>query len=162
MSALPLYRVRMTAAAALLALMATGCSWFKPKPEYEGVELAKTMQVPADLSKPRDAEALRIPAKSLIGANAANNEIVRTITVGGDVASVWAKVGTILPEIEGAEVLNSVQSIGSYEVRYAGEVFLVSVQSNGDRVRILAIGVDGAASETPASGQLLAKLKAKL
>jgi len=162
MSALHVSRIRMTATVAFLALMASGCSWFKPKPEYEGVELAKSMQVPADLSKPRDAEALRIPAKSLIGANAASNEIVRTINVTGDLASVWAKVGAALPEIEGAQVLSSVQSITSYEVRYAGEVFLVSVQNNGERVRILAIGVDGAASESQASGQLLAKLKAKL
>ena len=72
----------------LLTLSVGACGWFKSKPEYEGAELAKPMTVPADLSRPSERDAMRIPAKSLIGANAARAESVRSVDVGGDVASV--------------------------------------------------------------------------
>jgi hypothetical protein len=66
-----------------------------------------------------------------------------------------------LPAIEGVSVLNSVESISSHEVRYAGEIFLITAQDNAGKSRIVAIAVDGSISESQASGQLLAQLKAK-
>ena len=146
----------------LLTLSVGACGWFKSKPEYEGAELAKPMTVPADLSRPSDRDAMRIPAKSLIGANAVRVESVRSVDVGGDVASVWKRAGDALAAVEGAEILSRAESIASYEVRFAGETFLVSVQANGAGSRIIAVGVDGAASESAAAGQLLGLLKAKL
>ncbi len=142
-------------------LLAGACSWFKPKAEYQGVELAPPLSVPADLNKPRDRDALRIPAKSLIGENAVKSDIVRNFNVTMPVAAAWKRIGELLPSIEGLEVLNSVESISSYEVRFGNEVFLVSAQDNAGRARIVAISVDGAISESAASGQLLAQLKAK-
>lgn len=146
----------------LLALSVGACGWFKSKPEYEGAELAKPMTVPSDLSRPSDRDAMRIPAKSLVGANAARVESVRSIEVRGDVASAWKRAGDALAGVEGAEILSRAESIASYEVRFAGETFLVSVQANGGGSRIFAVGVDGAASESAAAGQLLGLLKAKL
>ena len=146
----------------LLTLSLGACGWFKSKPDYEGAELAKPMTVPADLSRPSDRDAMRIPAKSLIGVNAARVESVRSVEAGGDVASVWKRTGDALAAVEGAEILSRAESIASYEVRFGGETFLLSVQANGAGSRIIAVGVDGAASESAAAGQLLGLLKAKL
>lgn len=146
----------------LIALISAGaCSWLKPKSEYDGVELTPPLTIPADLSKPRDRDALRIPAKSLIGANAVKTDIVRNFNVNMGISDAWKRLGQLLPAIEGVSMLNSVESISSHEVRYAGEIFLITAQDNAGKSRIVAIAVDGSISESQASGQLLAQLKAK-
>lgn len=157
------YLAKSTTRFVLLAaiVLASACSWLKPKPEYQGVELAPPLNVPADLNKPRDRDALRIPAKTLIGENAVKSDIVRNFNVNMPTGTAWKRLGELLPGIEGLEVLNTVESISSYEVRYGNEIFLVSAQDNAGRSRVVAISVDGAISESAASGQLLAQLKAK-
>ncbi|MFZ9935301.1 MAG: hypothetical protein ACO3EU_07930, partial [Arenimonas sp.] len=79
-----------------------------------------------------------------------------------DVATAWKRVGTALGQIEAAEILSAVEGISSYEVAFGGETMLVSVQNNAGKSRIVALGPDGAGSESAASGQLLALLKQKL
>jgi hypothetical protein len=119
----------------LMALVSAGaCSWLKPKSEYDGVELTPPLTIPADLSKPRDRDALRIPAKSLIGANAVKTDIVRNFNVNMGVADAWKRLGQLLPAIEGVSVLNSVESISSHEVRYADETFLITAQDNAGKI----------------------------
>lgn len=135
------------------------CSWFKPRPEFEGVEIAKPLVIPADLNKPSSNEALVIPSKSLIGANAKTNEVVSQFIVNDSVENVWKRLGAVLPTIEGVQVLNAVGSIKSYEVQYGADVFLVTVQSSGNQAQVSALGADGAVVTNKSAGQLLAQLK---
>ena len=148
---------------AVPVLLLSGCGWhlFSKKSEYEGVELTKALTVPPDLSKPNDREALKIPPKSAVGINAVSMEIVRSFNINADVATAWKRVGTALGQIEGAEIISAVEGISSYEVAYGGETMLISVQSNAGKSRVVALGPDGAGNESAASGQLLARLKAK-
>ena len=60
----------------VLSAFMGACSWFKPRPEFEGVEISKPLVIPADLNKPTSNEALVIPSKSLIGTNAKTTEVV--------------------------------------------------------------------------------------
>ena len=136
-----------------------GCSWFKPRPEFEGVEISKPLVVPAGLNKPSSNEALVIPAKSLIGPNAKSTEVVSQFVVNDTVENVWKRLGAVLPTIEGVQVLNSVGSIKSYEVQYGNDVFLVTTQANGTQTQVSALGADGAVTTNKSAGQLLAQLK---
>ena len=135
------------------------CSWFKSRSEFEGAEISKQLVIPADLNKPVSNEALVIPAKSLIGANAKSTEVVSQFLVSDSVENVWKRLGAILPTIEGVKVLNAVGSIKSYEVQYGADVFLVTAQTNGNQTQVAAIGADGVATTNESAGQLLAQLK---
>lgn len=139
-----------------------GCSWFRSRPEYQGVEISKPLAIPADLSKPKSRDALQIPSKTLLGENAKSPDQVANFVVDDAQANVWKRLGGALDAIEGVEVLNKAESINSYEVRYNAEVFLISAQANDAKTRVVAIGVDGAVQQSGASTQLLAKLKTLL
>jgi hypothetical protein len=154
---------RLFAMALVLSTLLPGCSWFRPRPEYEGVEIAKPLVVPADLSQPREREALRIPSKSMIGADAKLPEAAANFIVNDSLDNVWERMGRALRTVAGVEVLNTVESIKSYEVRYAEESFLVSAQQAGSaQTRVVAVGADGTVKQGGASAKLLNELRAKL
>lgn len=154
---------RLAAVMLVLSVFLPGCSWFRERPEYEGVDVAKPLQVPADLSVPRGQEALRIPPKTLVGANARAPEAAVNIILDDGPDSVWKRMGDVLPKIEGVQVLNAAESIKSYEVRYGSETFLIAAQPSGSaQTRVVAIGVDGTVQQGGASTKLLAQLKVLL
>jgi uncharacterized lipoprotein len=153
---------RFTLLSLVLGSFLAGCSWFRSRPEYEGVEISKPLAIPADLNKPKSRDALQIPSKTLLGENAKSPDQVANFMVDDTQTNVWTRIGTALDGIEGVEVLNKAEGIKSYEVRYNSEIFLISTQANDAKTRVLAIGVDGAVQQSGVSGQLLAKLKAAL
>lgn len=159
-SAPVVFRFTVVALATLSFL--AGCSWFRSRPEYEGAEISKPLVVPADLSKPRSREALMIPSKTLIGENARSPEKSVNFIVNDEPGNVWKRLGVALEGMEGVEVLNKAESIKSYEVRYSSEILLISAQADGEKTRVVAIGVDGTVQQTSTSNQLLAKLKAAM
>jgi uncharacterized lipoprotein len=152
--------------AAILLVVSTalpGCSWFRERPEFEGVEIAKPLEVPADLSVPRSQEALRIPSKTLVGPNASAPSAAANFVVNDDLNDVWPRLGKALGAVAGVEILKTAESIKSYEVRYGNEAFLVSAQQVGtSQTRIVAIGVDGTVKNDGNSVKLLTELRAKL
>jgi uncharacterized lipoprotein len=150
---------RFTLLTVVLSSFLAGCSWFRSRPEYQGVEISKPLAIPADLSKPKNRDALQIPSKTLLGENARSPEQVANFMLNEESGKVWTRLGVALDGIEGVEVLNKAESIKSYEVRYKGEIFLISAQANGDKTRVVAIGVDGTVQQSAVSSELLAKLK---
>jgi uncharacterized lipoprotein len=99
----------------------------------------------------------------LVGVNAKAPEAAANFVVNGNVDDVWQRMGKALPKIDGVEVLNTAESIKSYEVRYVNETFLVSAQQAGSaQTRIVAIGVDGTIKQDGTSAKLLTELRAKL
>ncbi len=154
---------RLAVMALVLSTLLPGCSWFRPRPEYEGVDIAKPLVVPADLSQPRDREALRIPSKSMVGADAKLPEAAANIIVNDSLDNVWERMGRALRTVQGVEVLNTVESIKSYEVRYGNESFLVTAQQAGStQTRIVAVGADGTVKQGGSSVKLLNELRTKI
>jgi uncharacterized lipoprotein len=151
--------VRRLAICSLSCVFLASCNWFKVRPEFEGVEIAKPLVVPADLSKPSSNGAMLIPSKSLIGANAKSPDQISSFLVSDSVDNVWKRVGIMLPTIDQVTVLNKVDSIKSYEVRYGPDVFLISVQANGSQTQIAALGADGKVINNKSSSQLMSQLK---
>lgn len=145
--------------AAVFILGVSGCGWMVKKPEYEGQELAKPLVIPADLNKPKTRDALNIPPKSMIGANAQKAPSTRSLDVNGDVPTVWKKVGVALAGFPDVEVTAKAESIASYEVNFSQETFLISVQANGAKSKIVAVGIDGSASDSAAAAILIARFK---
>ena len=148
-----------TVTAAAFILSAGGCRWMIKKPEFEGQELGKPLVIPADLNKPKTRDALNIPPKSAIGANAPKAPSTRSLEVNGDVPTVWKKVGTALAGFADVEVTAKAESISSYEVIFSQETFLISVQANGAKSKIIAVGIDGSASDSAAAAVLIARFK---
>jgi uncharacterized lipoprotein len=138
---------------------AAGCGWLVKKPVYEGQELAKPLVIPADLNKPKTRDALTIPPKSMIGVNAPKAPATRSLVVNGDVPTVWKKVGTALAGFPDVEVTAKAETIASYEVIFSGESFLLSVQANGTKSKIVAVGSDGSLSDSNAAAVLIARFK---
>jgi uncharacterized lipoprotein len=138
------------------------CSWFHPRPEYEGVETSKPLAIPADLDKPQHQDALRIPSKTLLGQHAKSPEQAASFVLNDEVSTAWARIGEALVRIEGVDILNKAESMKSYEVRYQSETLLIATQADGDKTRVLAIGADAVAQQSGISRQLLTKLKAIL
>ena len=145
--------------AAVFILSAGGCRWMAKKPEYEGQELGKPLVIPADLNKPKTRDALNIPPKNMIGVNAPKAPSTRSLVVNGDVPTVWKKVGTALAGFPDVEVTAKAETIASYEVKFSGESFLLSVQANGAKSKIVAVGSDGSLSDSNAAGVLIARFK---
>lgn len=153
---------RFTLLTLVLGSFSAGCSWFRSRPEYQGVEISKPLAIPADLSKPKSRDALQIPSKTLLGENAKSPDQVANFMLNDESGKVWVRIGAALDGIEGVEVLNKAESIKSYEVRFKAETFLISAQPDNDKTRVVAIGVDGAVQQSGVSGELLAKLKTLL
>lgn len=153
---------RFTLLILVLGSFLAGCSWFRSRPEYQGVEISKPLAIPADLSKPKSRDALQIPSKTLLGENAKSPDQVANFIVNDEAGKVWTRLGTALEGIEGVEVLNKAESIKSYEVRFKAETFLISAQPDNDKTRVVAIGVDGSVRQSGVSSELLARLKTAL
>jgi hypothetical protein len=100
-----------------------------------------------------------IPSKSLIGANAKSKDVMSGFLVNYSVDNVFNRLGTLLPTVELVTVLNKVESLKSYEVRYGPDVFLISVQANGAQTQVAALGADGAVLNNQSASQLLKQLK---
>jgi uncharacterized lipoprotein len=140
----------------------TGCSWLRSKPEYQGVEISKPLAIPADLSKPKNRDALQIPSKTLLGENAKSPDQAVNFLVNEKAEKVWNQLDKALEKVEGVEVVNKAVSIKSFEVRFKDETFLISAQQESNATRVVAIGVDGTVQKSVVSSELLAKLKALL
>lgn len=147
------------AVAAVSALITSGCGSASKKPEYEGMELGKPLQIPEGLNKPKSRDALNIPPKSMIGANAPKAPSTRSLEVTGDVKTVWQKVGTALAGFPDVQVSAKAESINSYEVIFSDETFLISVQASGAKSKIIAVGIDGSVSDSTAAAVLIARFK---
>jgi uncharacterized lipoprotein len=151
--------LRLMAALMVVVILQSGCSWFQARPEFEGVETSKPLVIPAGLDKPSNQQALMIPSKSLIGANAKSKDVISGFLVNYSVDNVYNRLGTLLPTVELVTVLNKVESLKSYEVRYGPDVFLISVQANGTQTQVAALGADGAVLNNQSASQLLKQLK---
>lgn len=143
----------------VLALAGSGCRWMAKKPEFEGQELGKPLVIPPGMNKPSTREALNIPPKSMIGANVPLAPATRSLEVDAAVPVVWRKVGEALAGFPDVEVTAKAESIATYEVVFSQETFLLSVQANGAKSRIVAVGIDGSASDSAAAAVLVARLK---
>jgi len=76
--------------------------------------------------------------------------------------STWTRIGAALATIDGVTVVGTAQSLGSYDVSYQGQNFLIRIENTAGQSRVSAIGANGQVLRAGPASILLDQLKAKL
>ncbi|TXK62071.1 hypothetical protein [Alkalisalibacterium limincola] len=161
----------LVAGLATSVVVTSGCGWFRASTGYEGSRETRPLEVPPDLTTPAvdpsmqmptvaDVQARRAPA----GAQQAQaGAAVSSFEVADSAGEAWRRVGLALDRIDGVTITNRAQLLGSYEVQYRGESFLVRVQQGqGDTSTVTAVNAAGQAVGTGAATELLGLLRQRL
>ena len=144
---------------AVALVSASGCSWFRSHNDYTRTVENRPLEVPPDLDKPETTNALPLPAAQNLGSSAPSPI---GFVVADSPANVFARMGTALASIEGVTVTGSAQSLGSYDVSYQGQNFLVRIEDTAGQSRISAISPSGQVLRAGPASILLAKLRPML
>lgn len=176
-------RSRLPRRLLLLALVATltatsGCGWFRSKKAiYESSPESRPLELPPDLDMPQANSEMVIPqvkpgrvgnspappvTAPPVSAAAGEAAGINDFVLDDQPESAFRRIGLALARIEGANVASSSQLLGSFEVQYQGQDFLVRAQPEGQGTRVSAVAPDGRALTSGPATQLLALLKQRL
>ncbi len=147
-----------------IALVTTlsGCHWFKKKNELYTQSVEKRpLEVPPDLDRPSVDKAMALPSVSTAPA-VAPVAAATGFAVAADRDAVFAQVGDVLAVTSGVVVANKAEILGTYDVDYLNEKFLVRVTKAGEGAFVSAVDPRGLPPEGDAAGKLIAVLKAAL
>jgi uncharacterized lipoprotein len=148
--------------AALAILLATsGCSWMRHKTDYQASREDQPLEVPPDLDRPDTSAATAMPVASAAGV-APRRASSTAGRLAGSAADAYPKVGEALATIPGVVINGRTEALGSYDVTYKGESFLLRVLDATGGSRLVALSADGRMLNTGAAAELIAALKAKL
>lgn len=143
-----------------LASASSGCSWFGHKSNYEQSVENRSLEVPPGLDLPNTSAATQLPpAAGLGGAQAAAGP---EITLAGSATDLYPKIGKALEGIEGVAINGRAEALGSYDVTYKGQSFLVRVQDSNGASRLMALSPDGRILNSGSAAELMAAIKSKL
>ena len=160
-STLRLKRTLMVGAVVLtLASAGTGCSWFKHKSNYTASKESQPLEVPPGLSMPDTSAATALPNVSSSGV--VYSGVPSDVTLAGTAVVNYPKIGTALEGINGVVINGRAEALGSFDVTYQGQNFLVRVQDSGAGSRLVALSPDGRILTTGPAAALMAAIKAKL
>jgi uncharacterized lipoprotein len=165
--------LRSLVAVSALGMMvaASGCRWFDRKDAaYEQSGENRPLEVPPDLDRPNTEGAMQVPdtgtrsvSRSSMAAPAqAAQANASGFTVAGERDDVFAKVGTALAATEGVTIASKAQLLGTYDVSYQGENFLVRVTKVDAGAYVSAIDPRGMPATSEAATKLISALKASL
>lgn len=158
-----LMRTLMVAAVVLaLASASTGCSWFKSKSKsnYTTSRESQPLEVPPGLNLPDTSASTALPSVS--SASGSRAGVASDITLSGSAATNYPRVGAALEGIEGVVINGRAEALGSFDVTYQGESFLVRVQDSAGASRLIALSPDGRVLTRGPAEALMAAIKAKL
>ena len=138
-----------------------GCHWFKHKSEYAASKEDRPLEVPPDLDRPDTSAATALPA--LASGNAQSSLRAADVLVSGSSASdLYPKIGAALEAIAGVTINGRAEALGSYDVNYQGQNFLVRAQDSQGGSRLLALSADGRLLTSGPAADLLKLVRAKL
>jgi uncharacterized lipoprotein len=149
----------LVGAIALALTTAGGCGWFKTHNDYVRSAENRPLEVPPDLDQPETTNQLPLPSSQNIGPNSPS---AAGFVVADSPANVWPRVGAALAGIEGVVITGSAVSLGSYDVAYQGQNFLLRIENTAGQSRISAISPSGHVLRAGPASILLDKLRAKL
>jgi hypothetical protein len=154
-------RLAAPLAAILLVSGLSGCHWFKKKNElYTLSGEARPLEVPPDLDRPAADKAMALPAVGSSRASTARPVPATGFAVAAEREAVFAKVGEVLAATPGVQIASKAELLGTYDVDYMGEKFLVRVTKAGEGAFVSAVDPRGLPPSGPAAGKLIAQLKA--
>jgi uncharacterized lipoprotein len=162
-------RAIVIAAAVLVTVGASGCHWFKKDSAYQMSPQSRPLEVPPDLDRPVTEGAMQVPGagtqsvtRSEMSATSQASASASGFTVAGDRDDVFAKVGAALAGVDGLTIASKAQLLGTYDVSYQGDNFLVRVTKVDAGVYVSAVDPRGMPATSAAATQLIATLKSGL
>jgi len=143
----------------------TGCFNRGAKGDYALAPEMRPLEVPPDLNAPGNPSA-QVPALASQAARPAPAADPAAAGAGFNVAGskddVFAKVGTALESMPGVTIASKAQLLGSFDVAYEDNNFLVRVVAVQAGAYVSTVDPRGLPATGPAPTKLLAELKAKL
>lgn len=161
MTSTPRFTRTLLLGAVAIALVSTsGCGWFKSKSNYAQSMENRPLEVPPDLDLPDTSAATALPPTASAAATAPTASDVR---LDDSAVAAYPRIGTVLETIPGVVINGRAEALGSYDVTYQGQSFLIRVQdSAGGGSRLLALSADGRILGTGPAAELMATVKSKL
>ena len=145
--------------AIVVALLASsGCRWFRSSDYTRSVE-NRPLEVPPDLDVPATTGALPLPAASNLGGQSA---APAGFVIPDAPENTWTRIGAALATIEGVTVIGQAQALGTYDVSYQGQNFLIRVENTAGQSRVSAISAAGHVLRAGPGSGLLDLLRARL
>jgi len=145
--------------AIVVALLASsGCRWFRSSDYTRSVE-NRPLEVPPDLDAPATANAMPMPVPTGLGTG---TPAPVGFVVADSPENTWPKLGAALAGIEGVVVVGQAQALGSYDVSYQGQNFLIRIENTAGQSRVSAIGANGQALRAGPASILLEQLRSKM
>lgn len=148
-------------AAVAVALASTGaCSWFKSKPTYTQSVENRPLEVPPDLDLPDTSAATALPVASRLGAGRPAAGV--DVSLSGSATDSYPRVGKVLEGINGLVINGKAEALGSYDVTYKGQNFLIRVMDSAGGSRMVALSPDGRVLNTGPAVELMTTIKSEL
>jgi hypothetical protein len=145
-----------------LASASTGCHWFKHKSNYTQSHESQPLEVPPGLDLPDTSSATALPAIGSLGSGQTSTATAADVHLSGSATDAYPRIGAALEGIEGVVINGRAEALGSYDVTYKGESFLIRVQDSAGGSRLMALSADGRLLGTGPAADLMAAIKAKL
>jgi hypothetical protein len=143
-----------------LATAGSGCSWFKHRSNYAKSAETSPLEVPPDLDLPDTSTSTPIPSTpGMASAPASSGTDGRLAMPASD---AYPKIGDVLTAIDGVVINGRAEALGSYDVTYQGQSFLIRVLDANGGSRLVALSADGKMLNSGPAAQLMAAIKAKL
>ncbi len=145
-----------------LASAGTGCSWFKSKSKsnYMASRESQPLEVPPGLNLPDTSGATSLPSVS--SGSGSRSGVASDITLPGSATANYPKIGAALEGVEGVVINGRAEALGSFDVTYQGQSFLVRVQDSAGASRLIALSPDGRVLTSGPAATLMAAIRAKL
>jgi hypothetical protein len=153
-------RTLLLGAVVVALASAGGCRWFKEKTSYLSSKESQPLEVPPGLSLPQSGAA-GVPAVTT-ASGAAPGASATDLNLAGSATELYPRIGAALESIEGVTINGRAEALGSYDVSYQGEDFLIRVQDSGGGSRLMALSADGRFLTGGAAAALMTQVKAKL
>jgi hypothetical protein len=156
-------------ATVVVALAATsGCHWVKQHswfghdkgPKYAHSLENRPLEVPPDLTLPDTQSALPMPAANAVGTSAEAPLSGMLLSVSA--VDAYPKIAAALEGTPGVVISGRSEALGSFDVTYQGESFLIRVQDRAGGSRLLALSADGQILGGGAAAALMEAIKSKL
>jgi len=143
-----------------LASASSGCSWFKHKSSYTSSVENRPLEVPPDLDLPDTSAATLLPGSAGLGA--AQATAAAAISLSDSATDAYPRIGKALEGIAGVAINGRAEALGSYDVTYQGQSFLLRVQDSNGGSRLMALSADGRILTSGPAADLMQAIKSKL
>lgn len=155
---------RALAATALAAVLlsSAGCSWFRGGERYLDATENRPLELPPGLDRPTVDPAMAVPTVAAIAPTPAAPAASASLVLDDTAENAFRRVGLALGRIDGVTVGGNSPLLGTYEVQFRGQDFLVRVQASGEQANVAALSPDGATLSSGPAVELIGLLRARL